>query len=68
MKRMKPKQRIVHWNLFVVNWLSATSTEESKTDPTLGSRFLAVIGRTVPPMEEPMATNPIARPRRFLNQ
>jgi len=51
-----------------MNWLRTISIKESKTDPTLGSRFLAVIGSTVPPIEEPMAKKPMAKPRRCLNQ
>jgi len=36
--------------------------------PTRGIRFLTAIGMVVPPMDEPTAINPNARPRFFLNQ
>ena len=36
--------------------------------PTCGRSCFAAIGKSVPPRDEPIATNPIASPRRFLNQ
>jgi len=36
--------------------------------PTRGMRFLTAMGMVVPAMDEPIAVNPNARPRFFLNQ
>ncbi len=36
--------------------------------PTNGIKLFAEIDSTVPPTEDPIAANPIARPRLFLNQ
>jgi hypothetical protein len=37
-------------------------------NPTCGRSCFAAIGKSVPPRDDPTATNPMASPRRFLNQ
>jgi len=48
--------------------LALTRRGRARAHPTTGIKFFAAIGTTVPPIEDPTATNPIANPRLSLNQ
>lgn len=68
---INPMIRIVHGNLHrpsLTRLLNSSHRKGKQTHPTRGISFLAAIGNTVPPIEDPIATSPIASPRLFLNQ
>ena len=66
-RRMNPRIRIAHLNLGAdISTLQRTTLLFAY--PTCPTRFWKAIGKIVPPMEDPQANMPKARPRRFLNQ
>lgn len=67
-RRKRASIRIVHGKLGVKWAFDNRSCQKLETHPTSGISFRAAMGRTVPPIDEPTATKPIARPRRRLNQ
>ena len=51
-----------------MTWMICDTILDMSAYPTRGMRFLTAMGMVVPPMDEPTAVNPNARPRFFLNQ
>lgn len=64
---MNPKIRIVHGKLNCV-WISVSLVGNRVSYPTIPIKFRAAIGKTVPPIDAPVAVMPKAVPRLFLNQ
>ena len=56
--KIRPLIRIVHANLTPTSQRCCIIHATSVTHPTLGIRFWMRIGKTVPPMEDPVATMP----------